>query len=404
MAEQAFAELKVVDFSWVLAGPLIGLYLAHHGATVIRVESMRRPDLIRTAAPYKDNKPGLNRSGQWDLGNSNKLGMGLDLTHPKGVEVAKRLVMWSDIVVENFAPGVIERLGLGYEELRKVKPDIIMASTSNMGQTGPEAKHPGLGTILVSYAGFTSLTGWPDRSAVKPYGAYTDFLAPRFQIVAILAAIEYRRRTGKGQYLETSQMETGMHFLSPAIMDCTINRRIQIRAGNKCPFAAPHGVYPCLGDDRWCAIAVFSDEHWDALCRSMGNPAWARGSIFATLLGRKRSEEELDNKIAEWTMNFDAEELMQRLQKDGVPAGLVENSADIQDDIQLAHRHYYWQLDHPEIGVHHYEGPAYILSETPAEIKMPSPLLGQHTELVCREILGMSDEEFLDLLNQGVFE
>jgi len=404
MPGKALEGLKVLDFTWVAAGPIVGLYLAHHGATVIHVESTHRPDILRTAAPYKDNIPGLNRSGDWDAYHSNKLGMGLNLGHPKGVEVAKRLVIWSDIVAENFAPGIMKKLGLSYDDLKNLKPDIIMASTSNLGQTGPEALQPGYGTMLVSYAGFTSLTGWPDRTSVKPYGAYTDFVAPRFLVTALLAALDYHRRTGKGQYLDMSQLEAGAQCLAPALMDYAVNGRIWTRMGNECPYAAPHGAYSCQGDDRWCAIAVFNDEEWDALCQIMGNPDWTKKPEFATLLGRKKNEEELNERIGEWTKNFSAEKIVEKLQAVGIRAGVVKNAADVQDDPQLAYRHYFWQLEHPEIGLHSYEGPGFILSKTPAEIKSPSSLLGEHTEYVCREILGMSDEEFIDLLGQGVFE
>ena len=164
MSKQALEGLKVADFCWVLAGPIVGLYLAHHGATVIRIESMRRPDTLRLSVPFKDNIPGVNRAGSWDYVNSNKLSMSLNLDHPKGIEVAKRLVAWSDVAGESFAPGIMERFGLGYNELKKVKPDIIMYSSSNLGQTGPEATQPGFGAMLVSYAGFTHLSGWPDKA------------------------------------------------------------------------------------------------------------------------------------------------------------------------------------------------------------------------------------------------
>ena len=404
MPRQALEGLKVAEFCWVAAGPIVGLYLAYHGATVIRIESMRRPDILRAVSPYKDNIPGVNRSGNWDFFNSDKLSMTINLSHPKGVEVAKRLVAWSDVVGESFAPGVIDRLGLGYRELKKVKPDIIMYSSSNLGQTGPEARQPGYGVHLVSYSGFTDLTGWPDRPATQPYGAYTDFIAPRFLLCALLAALDYRRRTGEGQYLEISQLEAATYFIAPAIMDYTVDGRIESRVGNKCPYAAPHGVYPCQGHDRWCAIAVFNDEEWAALCRVMGDPEWAEKAEFATLLVRKENEEELNERIGKWTTNFSVQELMEKLQGVGVPAGVVKNVADVQEDPQLAYRHYLWQLDHAEIGTHSYDGAGFLLSRTPAKKRRPAALLGEHTEYVCREILGMSDEEFIELLSEGALE
>ncbi len=404
MTKKALEGLKVAEFSWVVAGAIVGLYLAQHGATVIRIESVHRPDTIRTIPPYKDNKPGINRAVVYTSVNSGKFGMSLNLSHPKGIEIAKRLVAWSDVVGENFAPGAMKRRGLDYEELRKIKPDIIMYSSSNLGQTGPEAARAGYGMHVVGYSGLSHITGWPDRVPAQPFMAYNDFLAPRFQVAAVLAAVDYRRRTGKGQYLDISQLEAGVHFMSPVALDYTVNKRIWTRDGNRCPYAAPHGAYPCQGDERWCAIGVFSDEEWDALCRVMGNPEWVGEAKFATLLGRKENEEELNERLGEWTKNFSAEEVMERLQAAGVSAGVVKNGADIQNDPQSAYRHYLWQLEHPEIGKQYYEAAGFTLSKTPTDIERPAPILGQHTEYVCREILGMSDTEFVDLFNQGVFE
>ncbi len=405
MSVHALQGLRVADFSWVIAGPLIGYYLAQYGATVIRIESIHRPDVIRLSAPFKDNKPGINRSGQWAAYNGNKLGMALNLHHPKGIEVAKRLVGWSDIVLENFAVGVIDKIGLSYQELRKVKANIIMASTSNLGQSGPEAKHPGYGTTLVSYAGFTSLVGWPDRQPVKPFGAYTDYLAPLFQISAIMAALDYRRRTGKGKYLDISQMESGMQFLAPLILDYRVNNgHVSARQGNASSCAAPHGVYPCRGDDRWCALAIFTDRQWQSLCDIMGKPDWSQNPYFNSFQSRKQNEKLLDEKISEWTVNFDGEELVKKLQAKEIASGIVMNAADVQGDPQLAHRHFFWETEHPDIGRHSYEGAGFMLSKTPGEIRTAAPRLGQDTEYVCREILGMDDKEFVSLLNEGVLE
>lgn len=405
MAKQALEGLKVVEFCWAAAGPLVGRYLAQHGATVVRVESTKRLDIVRLTSPFTDNKPGVDRSGVFDQWNDSKFGMALDLNHPKGIDVAKRLVAWADMAGESFTPGVMNSLGLDYEVLKKVKPDIIMYSSSNLGQTGPEAKQPGFGLQLVAYSGFTHLTGWPDRMPSQPYGAYTDFIAPRFMVVALMAAVEYRNRTGKGQYIDVSQMETSLHFLAPEIMDYTVNNRVATRNGNKSPHAAPHNAYKCKGDDRWCAIAVFTDDEWDSLCKVMGNPEWTADPRFASLTDRKENEAELDERLSEWTKSFTPEHIMEKLQERGVPAGVLKTGADIQDDRQLNYRQHYIQLEHPEMGKRYYEAATgFILSETPADICRPSPLLGQHTGYVCREILGMSDEEFDDLSSQGVFE
>jgi benzylsuccinate CoA-transferase BbsF subunit len=405
MVSHALEGIKVVDFGWAVVAPLTALVLAHHGATVIRIESRHRMDIARSSWVHKDDIPGPDRCANFTALNSAKYGMTLNLKHPKGVEIARRLVAWSDIVGENFAPGVMDKLGLGYNTLKKIKPELIMFSASNLGQTGPEAKQPGYGTMLVSYSGFSDLTGWPDRIPSQPQGAYTDYIAPRLLIPTLLAALDYRRRTHKGQYFDMSQMEAALQFMAPAIMDYTINSRILSRRGNSCDYAVPHGVYPCKGDDRWCAISVYSDKEWKALLGAMDNPEWAQDDKLNTLRGRKQQEDEIDRLLCQWTCNYTAEEVMEKLQKAGIAAGVVKNSADIQSDPQLNYRRYFSQLEHPEIGWQLYEGVAgYTMSETPAEIDKPAPLLGQHTEYVCRKILGMTDEEFISLYGEGTFD
>lgn len=401
---QVFEGIKIADFSWIGAGPWTIKHLADHGAEVIHIESGTRPDLLRSTPPYKGNIAGLNRSAYFAIFNNNKYGMSLNLNHPRGREVARRIVAWADIVAESFGPGRMKEWGLGYEELREIKPDIIMFSTTQQGQTGPSAEQPGFGTQLVSLAGFTHLTGWADREPAVAYGAYTDSIAPRFGATALIAALDYRRRTHKGQHIDLSQYETGVHFLAPLILDYATHGRVASRVGNRSPCAAPHGAYPCRGRDRWCVIAVFTDEEWKGFCQAIGSPPWTQDSRFATLTQRKRNEDKLDKLVGEWTLNFTPEEVMERLQAAGVPAGVVENCRDIYFDPQLEHRHHFWELTHPEIGPHTYDAPAFRLSRTPCQLHMPAPCLGQHTEWVCTKILGMSDEEFVELLNEGVFD
>ena len=402
MADQALEGLKVCEFAWIGVGPMIGRHLACHGATVIHIETATRPDVLRLSSPYKDGIPGINRSGNFDLFHVNKYGMTLNLRSPKGVEIAKRLVAWSDVVTAAFKPGVMEELGLGYDDLRRIKPDCVVLFTSSQGQTGPHAKQPAFGTQLVSLAGFTHLTGWPDRVPAQPYGAYTDFIAPPFATAALLAALDYRQRTGKGQFIDVSQYETGIHFLSPLLLDYGVNGRVASRDGNRSPCAVPHGAYPCAGDDRWCAIAVYTDEQWKAFCGVLGDPEWTKDPEFSSFTGRKNNEDELDRQTSECTVSFIAEELMTRMQEAGVPAGVVANAKDVHEDPQL--KGFFWELDHPEIGLHHYQGPSFNLSDTPAKLHRHSPLLGEHTEYICTKLLGMSDEEFVQLLGEGVFE
>lgn len=402
--ENALKGLKVLDFSRVIAGPVTTRLLGSHGATVVRVESMASIDIMRVYIPMAKGVPGINRCGGFDAYNSDKYSLALNLRKPRGIEIAKRLVAWADIVIENFTPGVMERMGLGYDELKKVKPDSIMVSMSMQGQVGPHADQPGFGTELASLAGITYLIGWPDRSPAGTGLPYTDFIVPWLSIAAIIAALEYRDRTGRGQHTDISQLESGSLFLSPAVMDYLSNGRVESANGNRSTYAVPHGAYRCKGDDRWCAIGVFSDAEWRAFCAAIGNPAWASEEKFATFARRKENEDELDKLVEEWTCQYSDEEVMHRMQAAGIAAGLVADATDRSLDPQLRYRSHFVTLDHPEIGLHDYEAPSWRLSATPGELRMPSPCLGEHNEYVCKEILGMPDDEFVQLLNDGVLE
>ncbi len=404
MVERLFEDLKIIDFSWVLVGPLIAKYFADFGAKVIHIESNTRPDTLRTSLPFKDEIQDLDFNGYFPLYNSNKYGMALNLQHKKGIEIARRLVAWSDVIIESFRPGVMERLGLGFEELRKIKPDIIMLSTTMQGQNGPNAFQPGFGNQLVGLVGFPSVTGWPDRDIVQPYGAYTDCIAPYFGVAAIVGALLYRNRTGKGQHLDLSQYEAGVQFISVPLLDWMINGRNAVREGNSSRCGAPHGVYQCLGEDRWCAIAVFNDEEWKGLCRAMGKEDLIYDRRFITLFSRKRNEVELNRLVEEWTQKLDAREVVSKLQAFGVPSGVVNNNSDLFDDPQLKERQCFWMIDHPVLGPFPHPSPSFKLSKTPSEPRMPAPCLGQHTEFVCKEFLKMSDEEFKQLFDEEVFK
>jgi benzylsuccinate CoA-transferase BbsF subunit len=311
---------------------------------------------------------------------------------------------WANVVVENFNPGVMERLGLSYEEIAKTKPDVIMMSLGSKGQTGPYATLPAVGMHLAALSGFMTVTGWPDRDPSLLCGAYTDSIAGRFGAVALLAALDYRRRTGKGQYIDVSQFEAGAQFLAPPLLDYEVNRRVLGRNGNRHPFAAPHGAYRCRGEDRWCAIAVCNDEEWSAMRRVMGNPPWADGEEFATLRGRKAHEEKLDRLVEQWTVQFPAEEVMTMLQKAGVPAGVVETAEDLHHDPQLADRHHFWELEHQEIGLSTYDSMGSQLSKTPAELVKAAHTVGEDNYYVYTQILGLTDEKFVDLMERGVFD
>ena len=402
--KQALAGIKVVDFSWYVVGPQTARHLAVNGAEVIRVESSVSPDGLRRTGPYKDGIIDVNRSGYFNNQNPNKYGITLNLKLPQALEIAKRLVARADVVTESFTPGVIERFGLGYNDLKEVKPDIIMVSMGAQGRDGPHSHHSAYGHVQQALCGVNHLTGRPDSYPTGAHGPYTDFFVPHISATVVIAALAYRRRTGKGQYIELSQLEASIHALETAILDYTVNGREQCRMGNRHSQAAPHGAYRCKGEDRWCTIAIFNDEEWQRFCKVLNNPDWSLDSKFATLAGRLENSAELDRLVEQWTSKYSVEQVMERLRAAAVAAGVVKNAKDMHEDPQLKHRNHYWVLDHPETGPATYDSPAYKLSKTPSQARMPAPCLGEHNAFVCTEILGMSDEDFVRLLAEGVFE
>ncbi len=401
---QVFKDIKIADFSWYAVGPWATKYFADYGATVVRIESSRRIDGHRSTPPFKDGKPGINRSDAWAVGNNNKYGVTLDLRHPRGLEVARKFIAWADIMIENFTPGTIKKLGLDYETARSINPDIIYLSSCNKGQTGPHHMAPGFGSHLSSASGFVNLAGWPDRDPVVIFGPYTDFVSCRYIIIALAAALEYRERNGKGQYIDLAQYECSLHFLAPLFLDFQANKRLMARQGNRSSCACPHGVFSARGEERWIAIAVFSDEEWDKLCKVMGSPAWTRRKAFQTFRGRKAHEDEIEKLLSEWTVNLEAYELMRMLQKAGVRAGVVQDARGIFEDEQIRYRGQLVELEHGEIGKHYYPSSAFILSKTPFEMRLPAPCLGEHNEFVYTRLLHMSDEEFIDLQSCGALD
>src|SRR6266850_2315972 len=318
VVKDALGQLKVLEFGAYAAGPCISKYLANFGASVIHVESAQRPDGFRLQyPPYKDGKVGLNRSGCFAFFNDSKKGITLNLKCSEGLELAYALVDWSDVVIENMRPGVMSRLGLGYEKLRELKPELIMLSTSNMGQTGPRATHPGFGSQLSSLSGFTNLIGEPHGPPYFLYGPYIDFVAVAYGGIAVLAALDYKLREGKGVHIDLSQYEAGLQFLGGALLDYSANGAVAGREGNRDAQVAPHGCYPCI-HGQWCAISCWNQAEWEALCRLADKSSWLSDSRFLTMSLRKQHERELDGLIGEWTLNQDARKLMCRLQNRGV--------------------------------------------------------------------------------------
>jgi benzylsuccinate CoA-transferase BbsF subunit len=401
---QPLHDLKVLDFCWVASGPMTTSYLAEYGATVVRVESRRRPDPLHSSPPVAPKKGNGLRSGYYANYSANKYGLGINLGSPKAIDIVKRMVAWADLVTENFTPGTMERLGLGYDELARIKPDIVLFSTSMLGRGGPNSRLPGFGAVLSSLSGMTGITGWPDRDPTNPYGAYTDFIAPRFAVSVILAALDHRRRTGVGQHIDMSQLESALQFIAPLLIDRAGNGRETGRTGNRHESAAPHGAFPCRGEDRWVTITCMTDGHWLALRQALGDPAWMQAQRFATLLGRKRDEDELEALLADLTRAWDAAALVQTLQAAGVPAGFVHANKDMLADPQLAHRGHFVYYDKPDLGRHPVQRSEFRLRDGAARNKWPTPLIGEHTRAVCRDMLGMADAEIDALVAEGVLE
>ncbi len=413
-AAMPFEGVRVLDFTWIGVGPVTIKYLGDHGADVVHVESVSRPDGLRSGPPFKDGKPGINRSQFPANFNTSKYGLGVNMAKPEGVALIKRVIAeWQpDIIAESFTPKAMRNWGLDYDSVREVKPDVIFFSTCQQGQTGPRAMYPGYGQLASSMAGYYQLTGWPDRDPVTPYGAYSDFVNPPNGFAAIVAALEYRRRTGKGQHLDLSQYEGATHYKAPIIMDYLVNGRVTVRNGNRDEAYAPHGVYRCEDETRaltgkgesWCAIAVTTDDEWRALCEAVDAPAWARDSRLATFAGRREHEDELDKLIGEWTAQRGAQEAMRLLQDAGVPAGAVQSQADLWQDPQLEHRNHFQWLEHTECGLMPYDGLQFKLSKTPGRLRMPHALIGEHNELILKQFVGLTDDEIGDLVAQEVLE
>lgn len=399
---EVFKGIKVAEFAWVIVGPATSHYLVEHGATVVKIESHKRLDTMRSTSPFANNVPTLDSSMAFGRHNSNKYSVSIDLQNSNGRQLAWKLIQWADIVTESFSPGTMEKWGLGYEDVKKVRGDIIYLSSSMQGRGGPHSSYAGYGMNAVNLCGFTGVSGWPDQMPAAPHGAYTDYVNARFNALALMAALDFRRRTGKGQYIEQSQFETSLHFFSPPIMDYQINDRIMQRNGNRSSEAAPHGVFACQGDDNWVAIAVMNDEQWRRFCQAIGHPELSGQQKYSALPDRKRNEDELENLVTAWTLKRSADEAERILQKAGIPAHRVETHAEVYQDPQLMHRHYFTPLNHPVMGTQLFEPQScFLLSKTPRQITSPSPCLGEHNEYVFKALLGMTDEEIAEYIING---
>lgn len=409
--KRALEGVKVADFSWFGAGPICAEHLATYGATVVRIESETHVDALRTVAPFAKDKTGYNVSGYFNNFNAGKYDLLLNMNTDEGKQLARKIIEWADVFLTNITPRVIERWGLTYDRISEWNPRIIAAYQPMQGYDGPHRDFLGFGAVLTPITGYSYLTGFPDRKPVGLGTNYPDYVInPGHTLIAILAALHYRHRTGKGQRIECAQIESSVCPLAPAIFDYTANGVVQNRAGNHIAEAAPHNAFKCKPltdggrtmDERWLAIACFSDAEWKALTEAMGDPDWARDAKFATHSGRKEHEDELDANISAWTADKEAYTLQRDLQSRGVPAFVVQSARELLDeDEHIRERGFYVYLDHPETGRAAYDGPPFKLSKTPGELRWPAPLLGEHTEYVCKEILGLDDEQIADLLVAG---
>ncbi|MBM2825029.1 MAG: putative acyl-CoA transferase/carnitine dehydratase [Dehalococcoidales bacterium] len=383
--KMALSGIRVISFGAGAIEPTMVGFLADFGAEVIKVESHAKIDFVRI--------------GEHSGGKEDPL---VNLQQPKGVALAKRLVSIGDVVTENFARDVFHRLGLSYEELRKVKPDIIMLSAPVGGQTGPYRDLRGHGGHIATLLGVADLTGWPDRWPCSPGSAFADHYTPYMYVTLVLAALDYRRRTGKGQFIDGSSFQGCLDILDTAVADYGVNGRIQHRRGNHHPAAAPHGVYQCQGDERWCAIAVFSDEEWQSFCHVLGDPPWTSEEKFSTLLGRLKNVDALDQLVEQWTLKQKVEDAMLKLQQAGVAAAVVENARDIYEDPQLIAREYFWNPIAPGLENYTFQDTPARLSKTPSRFQRPFPMMGEHNDHVFLELLGMDPQEYTQLIEEKV--
>jgi benzylsuccinate CoA-transferase BbsF subunit len=369
------------------------------GAEVIKIESRKGLDLLRA-------EPSSFGSARGTYGilnglNLNKRGITLDLSQPKAVKIAKKLAKISDIVVENFRPGVMDRLGLGYSALKEIKPDIIMLSASSHGASGPEKYYSGWAATLAPLSGMAEVTGYPDsRPAELRSGA--DLRGSNAVAFALLAALIYRQRTGEGQYIDLSARESLSCLIGDIFMDYTMNQRIRSRQANRDEIMAPHNCYRCNGEDKWVSIAVATDEEWQALCQAMGHPEWINDERFSDALSRWQNQEEIDSMIEQWTSRHSHYEVMEILQKAGVAAIASFSNKELCQDPHSQQRELFTEVEHPELGKQAVLNPPWKLSATPAQVIAPAPTLGQDNRYVFGELLGMSDEEISSLEDEKV--
>ena len=396
-------DVRVANFGWVWAGPVAGQTLAFLGAEVYKIESRARIDINRTLPPFAEGVRDTDRSLQNHAGWAGNSSVTLNLRKPEARDLALQLVAKCDVAIENFGPGAMTDLGLGYEQLCAARPDIVMLSMPAAGLSGPLRDVRTYGMSLTSLTGLDSVTGYLDGPPVPMENAFSDPYNGVFGAFAVLAALSYRRRTGKGQHIDFSQQEAIMQMAAPPFMDYVMNGRIAKPIGNRHPrqAGAPHGVFPCAGEDRWVSIAVVTDDEWRGLVAAMGEPEWALGEAIASAAGRLERIDALHEQLAAWTAGFDDHELAERLQKHGVAAAPVLNVADLLNDPHYKARGTFIEVRHP-LGFRETIYGAYVkTSRTEADVR-PGPAIGQDNDHVFRELLGLSEERYRTLIEEQV--
>lgn len=384
---RALEGIRILDFTWVVAGPVATRILADQGAEVIKIERRDSLDLGSRRGGFTGN---LFRGKESTV---------INMADPRGREIARQLVAISDVVIDNFSARVMHNWGMDYESIKKIKPDIIAVSMSGFGHTGPQKDYVSYGPTLQALSGYTLLMRHPGGEPAGWGYSYADMSGGYSGALAVLMALWHRKRTGEGQFVDLSQFETIASVVGPGLLDILVNKRTLTPFGNhsqEAP-AAPHGVYRCAGEDRWCAITVFTEEEWQAFCQVIGHPAWTKETRFASLDSRIAHSDELDRQVEAWTQQHAAEEVMTLLQQAGVPAGVVANGADLDRDPQLRARCYWAHVQTPEGEEVILDGTPINMSATPGYVAKPGPLLAEHTEAVLKRLLNFSDEQITQL-------
>lgn len=388
---------RVVDFTRDYAGAYVPLWLSAMGAEVIKIESIINPDVTRRIGMEGEVDIAHSRSGYYNAVSFSKLGCTINLQHQEAAELVRQLVMVSDVVTESYATGVMERLGIGYRELRKWRPDLIFFSISGFGRSGPYADFKAYGHVASSFGGIDLLTGFPDKLPTS-VGSTLDGLTSMSGVFAVLCALWEREATGQGQHIDLAMSEVQMSMIPHAVMEYVLNGRLLERQGNHHPWLAPHNCYPCQGTQEWIAIAARTDQEWQGLCTAMGRPGLASDSRFADGLQRWRNQDELDRLISAWTMQHSPDELTQLLQESGVPAGPVNTVESLSSSPQLQARHTFEGVNKPGLGSFSLPRLPGDVGETPQFHYAPAPFLGEHNAHIFTEVLGMPRSRYQELV------